>query len=94
VFVAGERADPPTVDFFTSRLNKPVIDHWWQTETGSAITALPIGLLPQPAILDQGKRPSTVSILMCVDTCVYVYEYQHVLRETTTCENSCKYMYI
>ena len=35
VFVAGERADPGTVKHFESCLGVPVIDHWWQTESGS-----------------------------------------------------------
>ncbi len=37
VFMAGERLDPPTYEWTTSTLGKPVIDHWWQTETGWAI---------------------------------------------------------
>jgi propionyl-CoA synthetase len=37
VFMAGERLDPPTYDWTTQTLDKPVIDHWWQTETGWAI---------------------------------------------------------
>jgi propionyl-CoA synthetase len=37
IFMAGERLDPPTYDWTTQTLDKPVIDHWWQTETGWAI---------------------------------------------------------
>jgi propionyl-CoA synthetase len=37
VFVAGERLDPPTYHWITDTLQKPVVDHWWQTETGWAI---------------------------------------------------------
>jgi propionyl-CoA synthetase len=37
VFVAGERCDPDTLDHFRCALNVPVIDNWWQTETGSPI---------------------------------------------------------
>lgn len=36
LFVAGERADPPTVNFFAEKLRLPVIDHWWQTEARAA----------------------------------------------------------
>lgn len=37
VFVAGERLDPPTYHWVKDTLGKPVVDHWWQTETGWAI---------------------------------------------------------
>jgi len=44
LFLAGERADPDTVTWAQRLLGVPVIDHWWQTETGWAITANPLGL--------------------------------------------------
>jgi propionyl-CoA synthetase len=44
LFLAGERADPPTLDWAERQLKVPVIDHWWQTETGWAIAANCIGL--------------------------------------------------
>lgn len=44
IFMAGERLDPPTLDWVVSNTNKPVIDHWWQTETGWAIAGNPMGL--------------------------------------------------
>ena len=44
LFLAGERADPDTVAWAEKILGVPVIDHWWQTETGWAIAANPIGL--------------------------------------------------
>ncbi len=44
LFLAGERADPDTVKWAENQLNVPVIDHWWQTETGWAIAANPVGL--------------------------------------------------
>ena len=44
LFLAGERADPDTVTWAERALAIPVIDHWWQTETGWAITGNPIGL--------------------------------------------------
>ncbi len=49
LFLAGERADPDTVQWAEKHLGVPVIDHWWQTETGWAIAANPLGLglLPQ-----------------------------------------------
>jgi propionyl-CoA synthetase len=44
LFLAGERADPDTVMWAERHLNVPVIDHWWQTETGWAIAGNPVGL--------------------------------------------------
>ena len=44
LFLAGERADPETVMWAERILDRPVIDHWWQTETGWAIAANPVGL--------------------------------------------------
>jgi propionyl-CoA synthetase len=38
LFLAGERCDPPTAEWAADLLRRPVIDHWWQTETGWAIT--------------------------------------------------------
>ncbi|MDO5658054.1 MAG: propionyl-CoA synthetase [Paracoccus sp. (in: a-proteobacteria)] len=48
VFLAGERADPETIAWTEEHLGVPVLDHWWQTETGWAIAANPFGaeLLP------------------------------------------------
>ncbi|HET6606418.1 MAG TPA: AMP-binding protein [Rhodopila sp.] len=39
LFLAGERCDPPTAIWAHNMLGKPVVDHWWQTETGWPITA-------------------------------------------------------
>jgi propionyl-CoA synthetase len=44
VFLAGERADPDTIHWAQAHIGVPVIDHWWQTETGYAIAANPLGL--------------------------------------------------
>jgi propionyl-CoA synthetase len=38
LFLAGERCDPPTAEWAAALLQRPVVDHWWQTETGWAIT--------------------------------------------------------
>ena len=43
-FVAGERLDPPTYFWLEQHLKVPVIDHWWQTETGWSICANPAGI--------------------------------------------------
>ncbi|MCC7348049.1 MAG: propionyl-CoA synthetase [Variibacter sp.] len=44
LFLAGERADPDTIQWAENLLHVPVIDHWWQTETGWAIAGNPMGL--------------------------------------------------
>ncbi|MGO4712491.1 propionyl-CoA synthetase [Bradyrhizobium sp. 2TAF24] len=44
LFLAGERADPPTVEWAEAQLKVPVVDHWWQTETGWCIAGNPVGL--------------------------------------------------
>ncbi len=54
LFLAGERLDPPTYEWLKEILSDgsqpeiPVIDHWWQTETGWAICSNPMGIEPQP----------------------------------------------
>jgi len=54
LFLAGERLDPPTYEWLKeiladeSQPEIPVIDHWWQTETGWAICSNPMGIEPQP----------------------------------------------
>jgi propionyl-CoA synthetase len=44
LFLAGERADPPTIQWAEEHLKVPVLDHWWQTETGWCIAGNPVGL--------------------------------------------------
>jgi len=44
LFLAGERADPDTIHWAEKKLGVPVIDHWWQTETGWTIAGNPMGL--------------------------------------------------
>ncbi len=57
LFLAGERADPDTVEWAGRILNVPVIDHWWQTETGWTIAGNPIGLDPQPIKIGSPSVP-------------------------------------
>lgn len=44
LFLAGERADPDTIQWAEEKLQVPVYDHWWQTETGWTIAGNPVGL--------------------------------------------------
>lgn len=48
LFLAGERSDPETLKWAEEQLQVPVIDHWWQTETGWAICGNPMGLTQFP----------------------------------------------
>ena len=48
IYQAGERLDPPTYDWIKQITGLPVIDHWWQTETGWPIASNPMGVDPQP----------------------------------------------
>ena len=72
LFLAGERADPDTIIWAQDKLRVPVIDHWWQTETGWCIAGNPLGIeklpvkigspsVPMPGydvqILDEGGHP-------------------------------------
>jgi propionyl-CoA synthetase len=72
LFLAGERADPDTIAWAEQLLKVPVIDHWWQTETGWCIAGNPVGLgllkvkhgspaVPMPgydvAIVDESNTP-------------------------------------
>jgi propionyl-CoA synthetase len=57
LFLAGERADPPTVEWAERQLKVPVIDHWWQTETGFPITANCLGLEPMPVKHGSSTKP-------------------------------------
>ena len=58
LFLAGERADPPTVEWAEQQLKVPVIDHWWQTETGWAIAANCMGLGPFPVKHGSPTKPA------------------------------------
>jgi len=48
IFLAGERLDPPTYEWLKEHTALPVLDHWWQTETGWAICCNPVGLETMP----------------------------------------------
>ncbi|MBB2773414.1 MULTISPECIES: propionyl-CoA synthetase [Mycolicibacterium] len=48
LFQAGERLDPDTYQWAADKLGIPIVDHWWQTETGWAIAADPMGVEPMP----------------------------------------------
>jgi propionyl-CoA synthetase len=57
LFLAGERGDPQTVGWAEQQLKIPVIDHWWQTETGWPIAANCLGLGLQQVKLGSPTKP-------------------------------------
>ncbi|WP_448045815.1 propionyl-CoA synthetase [Bradyrhizobium liaoningense] len=78
LFLAGERADPPTVEWAEQQLKVPVIDHWWQTETGWCIAGNPVGLgmlpvkhgsptVPMPGyqvdVVDEAAKPVGINTM-------------------------------
>ena len=78
LFLAGERADPDTIHWAEEQLKVPVIDHWWQTETGWTIAGNPMGIEHMPVkigsatvampgydiqVLDDGGHPQPAGTL-------------------------------
>ncbi|MGH6674293.1 MAG: propionyl-CoA synthetase [Xanthobacteraceae bacterium] len=57
LFLAGERADPDTVQWAEKLLQRPVLDHWWQTETGWCIAGNPVGLGTLPVKYGSATAP-------------------------------------
>jgi propionyl-CoA synthetase len=57
LYLAGERADPDTILWAQRHLKVPVIDHWWQTETGFAIAANPLGIEALPVKIGSPSVP-------------------------------------
>ncbi len=58
LFLAGERCDPDTLHWAEDKLGVPVIDHWWQTETGWAIAANCVGIELLPVKAGSVGRPA------------------------------------
>ena len=57
LFLAGERCDPDTLNWAGEQLGVPVIDHWWQTETGWAVAANCVGLGTLPVKPGSAAKP-------------------------------------
>ena len=57
LFLAGERLDPDTYHWARGLLRRPVIDHWWQTETGWPVAANCMGLEPLPVKPGSPTKP-------------------------------------
>ena len=67
LFLAGERSDPDTIQWSERNLKVPVIDHWWQTETGWAIAANCMGLHQFPVIYGSPTKAAPGWNLQAVD---------------------------
>ncbi len=63
LFLAGERADPDTVQWAQRILGVPIVDHWWQTETGWCIVGNPVGLGLLP--VKPGSPTVPMPAMMC-----------------------------
>jgi len=68
LFLAGERLDPDTYHWAHNLLKKPVIDHWWQTETGWPITANCMGIEPFPIKPGSSTKPVPGYNVQILDT--------------------------
>jgi propionyl-CoA synthetase len=58
LFLAGERCDPDTLRWAREQLGVPVVDHWWQTETGWPIVANCLGIEPRPVVPGSPSHPA------------------------------------
>ncbi len=57
LFLAGERCDPHTLEWAQAKLQVPVIDHWWQTETGWPVCSNCLGIEQLPIVAGSPARP-------------------------------------
>jgi propionyl-CoA synthetase len=67
LFLAGERCDPDTLQWAENHLGVPVIDHWWQTETGWAICANCVGIEHLPVKPGSPTKPAPGMDVRVVD---------------------------
>ena len=67
LFLAGERCDPDTLHWAEDTLKVPVIDHWWQTETGWSICANCLGIEAVPIVPGSPARPVPGYIVAALD---------------------------
>lgn len=67
LFLAGERCDPDTLHWAQDALQVPVIDHWWQTETGWPICANCLGLEPLPVVPGSPGQPVPGYVVAALD---------------------------
>lgn len=74
IFLAGERCDPPTLFWLEQLLHKPIIDHWWQTESGWPMLAIPMGIEPMPV------KPGSAGVPVCGFD-IQIFDEDGVMKE-------------
>lgn len=74
IFLAGERCDPPTLAWLQNLIQKPVIDHWWQTESGWPMLSIPMGIQPMPV------KPGSAGISVCGFD-IQIFDEEGVMKE-------------
>lgn len=68
LYLAGERLDPPTYEWLDTLTGLPIIDHWWQTETGWAIACNPLGIESFPVKPGSATKPTPGFAVTIVDS--------------------------
>jgi acyl-coenzyme A synthetase/AMP-(fatty) acid ligase len=74
VFLAGERCDPATLEWLQTLMQKPIIDHWWQTESGWPMLAIPMGIEPMPV------KPGSAGVPVCGFD-IQIFDEDGVMKE-------------
>ncbi len=67
IFLAGERCDPDTLEWLQDLSGVPVVDHWWQTETGWPVCALPMGMAQLSPKVGAAGIPMPGWDVRCID---------------------------
>ncbi len=67
IFLAGERLDPSTYEWLNEHTRLPILDHWWQTETGWAICCNPVGIETMPTKPGSATAPTPGFNVQVVD---------------------------
>jgi acyl-coenzyme A synthetase/AMP-(fatty) acid ligase len=74
IFLAGERCDPATLEWLQTLMQKPIIDHWWQTESGWPMLGIPMGIEPMPV------KPGSAGIPVCGFD-IQIFDEDGVMKE-------------
>ncbi|MBP6623755.1 MAG: acetate--CoA ligase [Chitinophagaceae bacterium] len=74
IFLAGERCDPATLAWLEFLMQIPIIDHWWQTESGWPMLAIPMGIKPMPV------KPGSAGIPMCGYD-IQIFDEEGIMKE-------------
>lgn len=77
IFLAGERCDPSTLEWLEHLIQKPVIDHWWQTESGWPMLCIPMG------IEVMSVKPGSAGIPVCGFD-IQIFDEDAVMKEANS----------